>query len=322
MIGRPLALVAGLVVLGLVAAQIVVPTWGAVHTETYAVTVAVGLIVLGAYALRASKGNDGERGRRFALCAVGAGVIGLTGLASGLLGPETQTLVRAPGTVAALPGLGVSGVFPIADDAMIGHGDARVALRRGSGAETELTPGQPRLVGTAVFESRARPAAYVSAFDQRGRHLTITQPTGPAFLSPVLQFVQTIGIAGRVLPSDTFATPAVHRLITVIYISSKDAAAMHSARLGDRDVVLFSVRDDRGHGLPNGIGVAASGQDVRVADLILHPVLGDYPELIVGSAPHPLTLWIGGTCIVAGFVLAYASRRPAGAGPAAAPTPS
>ncbi len=321
MIGRPLTLVAGIVVLVLVGAQIFAPTWRGAHTEPYAVALALALIVLTAYVLRAAKGDDGEGGRRFAISAAGAALIGATGLASSLLGPETQTFVRAPGSVAALTGTSVSGVFPLADDATIARGDARVALRRSDGVEHELAPGRPHVFGTAVFVTHSRPAAYLSAFDTRGHHLTITQPAGPAFLSPVLQFVETIGIAGQVLPSDTFATPALHRVVTAIYISSKAAAAMHTGRIGDRDVVLFSVRDERGRGLPNGIGIAAAGQAVRVADLVLRPVVGAYPELIVGSAPHPLALWIGGLCIVAGLALAATSRPAAGTGPAAAAAP-
>jgi hypothetical protein len=312
MTARPFALVAGVATLVLVALQVFVPVWSGVHTEPYAVALAVCLAVLIGYALRAGSGKDGPRGRWYALAAAGAALIGVTGLASGLLGPETQTLIRAPGSSEPLPGIALSGVFPLADGATIARGDARIAVRKRSGAQVELAAGLPRIVGTAVVEAQPRIAAYVSAFDASGRRLTITQPTGPAFLSPVLQFVQQLGLSGQVLPSDTFATPARHRIVTAVYISAAAARAMHSERIGDRDVVLFSVRDERGRGVPGGIGIAGSGEDARVGDLIVRPVLGTYPALIVGSGPHPLALWGGALCIVAGLVMGALRVRPAG----------
>jgi hypothetical protein len=317
MTARSFALVAGFATLALVALQVFVPIWSGVHTEPYAVALAVCLAVLIGYALRAGSGKDGRRGRWYALAAAGAALIGVTGLASGLLGPETQTLIRAPGSSEPLPGLGLSGVFPLADAATIARGDARIAVRTRSGSQVDVATGLPRLVGTAVVEAQPRIAAYVSAFDASGQRLTITQPTGPAFLSPVLQFVAQLGLSGQVLPSDTFATPARHRIVTAVYISAAAARAMHSERIGDRDVVLFSVRDERGRGVPGGIGIAGSGEDARVGGLIVRPVLGTYPALVVGSGPHPLALLGGALCIVAGLTLGALRARDAGIDPSA-----
>jgi hypothetical protein len=307
-IDRPVALAMAALVVALVAAQDLFPMWKFAHTEPYAVALAVAICVLAAYALRASSGRDGDAGRRLTLVAAGALLIAVTGLASGLLGPDTQTLVRAPGTVAPLPDLGVAVFFPNADAQAIARGDATIVLRRRSGGATPVRDGGRRLVGTAVLASRRHLAAFVEAFDANGRHLTITQPTNPAFLSPVLQFPQTIAISGQTLPSDSFATPAVHRQVTAVYISAKSAEAMNAHRLGGRDVVLFSVRDDHGHQSPQGIGVVASGSEAQVGDLRLRATIGSYPELIVGSAPHPLALAIGGACIALGLALAYVPR--------------
>jgi hypothetical protein len=315
MTARPFAVVAGIATIALVALQVFLPAWSGVHTEPYAVALAICLAVLIGYAVRAGAGKDGARGRWFALGAAGAALIGVTGLASGLLGPETETMIHAPGSSVPLAGLGLTGVFPLADGETIARGDARIAVRTPSGSLIELAPGRPRLVGTAVVEAQPRIAAYVSAFDASGRRLTITQPTGPAFLSPVLQFVQQLGLAGQVLPSDTFATPARHRIVTAVYISAAAARAMHSERIGDRDVVLFSVRDERGRGVPGGIGVAGTGEAARVGDLLVRPILGTYPALVVGSGPHPLALWGGGLCIVAGLALGTWRSRPAGIDP-------
>ena len=289
----------------LVGAQVFAPAWAFAHTEPYAIALAVCCAVLAAYAVRASRGKDGAAGRGLWVCALGALVVALAGLASGLLGPDTQTLVKAPGSVAVVPSAGVAAVFPFADAAAIARGDARVVLRRRRGRDVEVAA-FPRLVGGAVLAARPRLAAYVDVFDARGRHLTITQPTGPAFLSPVLQFGQTIAIEKQTLPSDEFSAPAARRLITAVYISAHDAGAIGASRIGDREVVLFSVRDDSGHALPGGIGVAQSGGEARVADLRIRATIGTYPVLVVGSAPLPAALAGGAALVVAGLALAIA----------------
>lgn len=308
MIDRPVALATTALVVALVAAQDVYPMWKFVHTEPYAVALAVAICVLVAYALRASKGRDGDAGRWLVLTAAGGLLVAVTGLASGLLGPDTQTLVRAPGSVAPLGDIGVAAFFPIADAGGIARGDATIELRRRRGGRIPVRDGGRRLVGTAVLAAQRHLAAYVEAFDANGRHLTITQPTNAAFLSPVLQFPQTIAISGQTLPSDGFATPAVHRQITAVYISAKSGEAMNASRLANQEVVLFSVRDDRGHQLPAGIGVVPSGSEAQIGDIRLRATIGSYPELIVGSAPHPLALAIGGACIVLGLAFGFIPR--------------
>ncbi len=317
MIDRTTMLVAVAVTVALVAAQDFTPSWTFVHTESYAVVLTVLLWILGAYAVRAGSGKDGPAGRGLALTALGGFVVGVTGLVSGLMGPDTQTILRAPGSVAVLDAGNAAAAFPVADAQTIARGDAHIVLRRRSGGDIDVPPGKRRFTGTAVVESTPKVAAYVDVFDERGRHLTITQPTGPAFLSPVLQFVQTIEISGRTLPSDTFAAPAVGRTVTAVYISPSSAAAMHAERLAGHDVVLFSVRDGAGKDLPGGIGVAASGAEASVGGLLIRVTIGTYPELLVGSAPHPIALVAGGALMLAGLIFAPLSGRPrraAGAG--------
>jgi hypothetical protein len=316
---RILTLAAGVAVLVLVAAQIVSPAWTFVHGEPYALVLGALLWVLLAYTVRGWRGADGSAGTGFAVSAAGAALIALTGLASGLLGADTSTIARAPGTVVPLPDIGAAAFFPLVDAGGIGRGDARLVLRRRGAAPLEIAQGGRRILGTAVVTAEPHTAAFVEAYDAAGRRLTITQPTNPTFLSPVLQFATTVQIRGRALPADTFATPALHRQISAVYLDASEAQTLGAQRLGSRGVVLFAVRDDKGRSLPHDIGVAESGGTARVDDVRLHVTIGSYPQLVVGSAPLPLALGAGCVAIVAGFVLAWFSqRRSAAAEPAAA----
>jgi hypothetical protein len=244
-----------------------------------------------------------------AIAAFGAALVALTGIASGLLGPDTATIARAPGTVAPLPDLGAAAFFPLVDAAGIARGDARVVLRRRGQAPLEIAQGVRRILGTAVVSAEPHTAAYLEAYDAAGRRLTITQPTNPTFLSPVLQFATTVQIGGRALPADTFATPALRRQISAVFLDAQSAKRLNADLLGHHDVVLFAVRDDHGRSLPHDIAFAPSGGDARVAGLRLHVTIGSYPQLVVGSAPLPIALIVGCLAIVAGFLLAFVPWR-------------
>jgi peptide/nickel transport system substrate-binding protein len=296
---------AGAAAIALVVAQIAAPAWSFTHSEPYALALGVAVWVLVAYAARAARGADGPRGRWLALAAAGAALIAVTGLAAGLLGPDAQTLARAPGVVEPLPDLGAAAVFPLVDADGIARGDARVLVRRRGHSEVDIAPHGRTLLGTAVLVAEPHLAAYVEAYDAKGRRLTITQPTNQAFLSPVLQFGKSVTIGTATLPAEDFAVPARHRQVAAVYIDAKSAAAMQARRLGDRSVVLFSVRDDAGHVLPQGIGFAPSGGEAQAGDLRLRVTIGSYPQLLVGSAPLPVALWLGGAAIVLGLLLAF-----------------
>lgn len=137
MFDRILTLAAGVAALVLVAAQIVAPAWTFVHGEPYALVLGALLWVLLAYVLRAWRGADGRTGTRLAISAAGAALIALTGLASGLLGADTSTIARAPGTVVPLPDIGAAAFFPLVDASGIGRGDARVVLRMRGAAHAQ-----------------------------------------------------------------------------------------------------------------------------------------------------------------------------------------
>jgi hypothetical protein len=264
------------------------------------------MVAVTGYTLDARAGRDGETGRRLAIAMIGALVIGAAGLISGLLGPDTETVTRAPGTVAPLPALGAAAFFPLAGPDEIARGDITVTLRRRDGTTLEIDPGRPRFVGPSALRLVPQTAAYVSARDSAGNHLTVTQPTNPSFLSPVLLFPQTVPIAGKDVPSDAFAAPAVHRQIKAFYFAKGAAGVQHAAALGSGAAVLFAVDDDAGTLVPGAIGFDPSGRDVFLGGVRLRASLGTYPALEIAAVPYPLALWFGAALLFAGG--AYAAN--------------
>jgi len=71
-------------------------------------------------------------------------------------------------------------------------------------------------------------AVAVSAANGRGERLTVTQPSGAAFLSPVLLMEQTQSIAGMDVRYDSFAVPAVNRLVRAVLFNPQQAAQLHN----------------------------------------------------------------------------------------------
>jgi hypothetical protein len=292
----------------LVLAQDAAPAWAGFHTWQYSATLGLGAIAMLGYASGARKGEDGERGRRLVVATLGVLVIVAAGIASGLLGPDTQLVQRAPGTVAPLPDVGAAAFFPVADSDAIARGDAHLTLRRRNAADIDLGPGQRRFVGASALTTVPAVAAYVEARDSRGRRLTVTQPTNPAFLSPVLFFPQHVTIASKVLPADAFATPALHRQIKAFYFSKDASSAAHAHGVaGGATAALFAVDDDSGTLLPGGIGFAQSGSEVFLGGVRLRPTLGTYPTLQIAAVPYPPALWLGAALVLGGFIFAYRS---------------
>lgn len=305
--GRAFALVAGAAGIGLTLAQYVAPAWAGYHTWQYAAALALAGFVLLAYA-RGARKEDGEAGARLAIAAIGAVVIAAAGLCSGLLGPDTRVVRSAPGTVTPLPDVGAAAFFPIEDAPGIARSDVDVLLRR-RGADALVVPaGGRRYLGASALETQPQIAAYVEARDASGAHLTITQPTNSAFLSPVLFFPQHVTIAGKSLAADAFATPAQRKSVKVFYFP-KDAAGPAAALHGvEGPAVLFAVDDDGGKLVPGGIGFAPSGKEVTLGGLRLRATLGTYPSLVISSVPYPLAVAIGLALLLGG--LAYAALLP------------
>jgi hypothetical protein len=297
---RIAALAVAAIVIALAVAQDVYPRTPLYHSWQYALALAIGLTVTLAYANGARRGADGTAGKRLLLAMAGAIVAGIAGLASGLLGPDTATVVGTPETVVPIPALGAAAFFGAADAGAIARGSAGVILRRKTAAEIALAPSAHRVMAESLLYLEPQPAAYVDAYDEHGAHLTLTQPTNPSFLSPVLLFRQRQRIGALDVPFDTFATPALHRVMRALYFTPRDLAQFNRANAGSKEPALvLTVADDAGK--PLGIKLAAAGQDVTIAGVRVRATLGTYPVLAVASAPPTWALVLGAALFVLGL---------------------
>lgn len=314
MTSRQTALVVAVAAIGLTLAQDVRPGLDFYHTWQYAAAMTIAIILIVAYAWGARSGSDGPAGQWTALGLCGALAVAVGGLLSGLIGPDTITVGGSPGTVTPVPDLGAAAFFGSADPQTIARGDATVSLRR-KGSDPLSIPADGKVFwGTSIAYLNSRPAAYIVARDASGNRLTITQPTNPTFLSPVLLFPQSQPLKDKSYPLDTFATPGVHRIVRALFFSADDAQAFN--HLGSRQPALvLSVNDDTGKSV--GLTIAPSGRDVAIGDLHITATLGTFPQLVVASAPHPALLVIGLLVFIGGAGTAFI--RPTGTAPLRVP---
>jgi hypothetical protein len=287
---------AELIACALVIAQIVVPGAPLFHTWQYALALAVVAWLLIVSATRSKRAL-------FAISVLGALIVLADGFASGLLGADTERIARAPGTVAPIPDIAAAAFFSSASSQSIAKNNAVIAIRRRNHTDIVVTPGSREFLGAWLLTAEAMPVAYVEAFDDSGDHLTVTQPTGSAFLSPFLLFRTRQEIAGGMHPIDGFALPGGNRSVKVVYFSPDDVVRLKvqlppSAAGGP--AILYDVFDaGSNHSL--GIGVAASGVETEIGGVRLRATLGTYPQLVVASAPHPYVLILGLFFIVVGL---------------------
>jgi hypothetical protein len=313
---RVAAVAVALVAIALVVAQDVVPATPLYHTWQYALALVVTLVVVLGYANGARRGDDGVAGKRLSIAMLGAAIVAVAGLASGLLGPDTAAVTGTPGTVTPVPALAAAAFFPPVEASAIAHGVAPVLLRRRGAPEISVAASSRRVLGESLLYLEPRPAAYVEAWDARGAHLTVTQPTGSAFLSPVLLFRERQRIQGLDVPLETFATPAQHLVVRALYLTPSDLARFHRD-IGDRThPALLLIASDDGGG-SRGITLTHSGEDVTLAGIHVRATIGTYPALMVAAAPPAWALVAGGVLFLAG--LAWSALPPRrGAKPAAA----
>jgi hypothetical protein len=178
-----------------------------------------------------------------------------------------------------------------------------VTLRRRGAPELALAPGSPRLTGESLLYLEARPASYVEAFGAHGDHLTVTQPTGASFLSPVLLFREQQRIGEFDVPFDTFAVPARHRVLRAIYFRPHQLQRFtHAGAVADptRPALILTASDDAGKQL--GITLVSSGQTVELGGIRVRAAIGSYPALAVAAAPATWALVSGIILFIAGFV--------------------
>lgn len=292
MSARRTAILVAAIAIALVVAQDVYPQTPLYHTWQYALALGIALTVVIVYSSGARRGDDGARGKRTLVAMLGAAVVIVAGLASGLLGPDTTQIVGTPGTVTPVGALGVAAFFAPADAAAIARGNAGVVLRRRNGPEIALDAGRHRVVGESLLSLEQRPAAFLDAWDARGDHLTVTQPNNASFLSPVLLFRERQRIGAVDVPFDTFATPAQHRVVRALYFTPQDLAGFRHD-LGDttHPAVILTASDDAGR--PLGITLARSGNDVSLGGVRIRVTIGTYPALSVASAPPTWALAVG-----------------------------
>jgi hypothetical protein len=281
--------VSAVLLVGAVAAQYVVPSWPGFHTWQYA-----GLLGV----LMAPQFGR-LRGSRTVLFSCGSLFIGMAGLCSGLLGADSTTIAGAPGTVAPLPDLAAAAFFSSVDADAIARGDAVIILRRRNGESLAVERGKRLFLGSYALEQKVQPAAYVEVRDMQGKRLTVTQPTGASFLSPVLLFPGSVRIDGRTMPTDSFAAPAARRHVEAIFFSPKT----------EREGVLFVVHDDAGRQGPGEIALARPGQEVDVGGLRIRSASGSYPALCMSAVPPPLLMWAGSACLAIGAMWAVVVGR-------------
>jgi hypothetical protein len=273
-----------LVVVGVVV-EIVVPDRAVYHAGWYNIVIAACAV----WAVAST--------RRMPLIAFGVGAIAFAGIASGLLGPDTRTVVGAPDTSVRVDEAGGTLAFPAP------QADPHVMLQSGSSAQPI---GARRYTASALLRSVPRTVVAVDVSDARGAHLTITQPTGSAFLSPVLLMQNTQTIAGFDLPYDVFAVPASHRIVKAVLFSSAQAASMPALAATHSPVVLFDLEDDTGVSIPGGIGVAPDGRSITLGGLRLRPRVLTYPAVEVTSIPD---LAVVGAGLLAIFIGVLLTRR-------------
>jgi hypothetical protein len=271
-------IVAGAAVVLCALAELVLPGRDLYHAGWFNVLLVALVVVALAQLPRSLKGRQSKRARAaIVVGACGAAIAGFATVASGLLGPDTQTVVAAPGASVKIDALGGSLVFPIV------HGDsgAGVLLVRG-GSPSAI--GTHRFAGPFLLTTVPRDVVAVDASDARGAHLTITQPTGNTFLSPVLLMQTQQTIAGMSLPYDTFAIPAAHHVVKAVLFGPEEAARL-PALAGAQNAVLFDVENENEVSLKNGIGVSRDGEPVVLAGVRLTANVFSYPAVRIVSVP-------------------------------------
>lgn len=295
--------IAALATIVLVGAQIVFPGKALYHYGWYNVAIA-GLTVVAVLAARRPLRLARSRFVRAALAGAvfGAAIAAAAGIASGLLGPENQQVIGSPAQRVSVEGLGTL-IFPLG---LATAGDAGVQLVRPLRATVDVSA-RSRNLGNFVARSVMRTVVEIEARDAAGNRLTITQPTGRSFLSPVLLMEHRQTIAGFDLPFDSFNLPAAHRVVKAVLFSAAEAAMM--GRGTGAPAVLFAIDDENDRPLPHGIGFAASGRRVRIAGLQLRAAAGAFPAVELVSAPNLAATLAGALLAIGGTVLTVLQRR-------------
>ena len=276
--------------IAMVVAQVVYPGQPVYHAGWYN-AVDIALLVVAAM----------QRRKRSIIALFGCAIVVLAGAAAGLMGPDTQVVIGAPGASTRSADVGGAFVFPLAQS------QEPVELQRGGGS-VSIGSGR-RYTGGFMMWQTPRTVVYVDAADPAGNHLTITQPTNATFLSPVLLMQQSTTIAGMDVQYDTFSVPALRRNVKAVLFSEQQASQLRSnPPIVGKPAVLFAVSDNADRVLPGGIGLVASGDRKHIDGLVLGATVGTYPAVVVAAAPYLPVFAIGLVLFVAGAVRAVLNR--------------
>jgi hypothetical protein len=281
-------------------AQDAYPGAAVYHTGWYN-ALNIALFVLAAVQLRALRRTHAQRFPALAAAAFGGAIVVFSGVASGLMGPDTHTVVGAPGASVRDDEVGGSFVFPLQGDT--------IRLERGRGAASAGAHGRAYTGGFILWEE-PRTVLDVQAADLHGNHLTITQPTNASFLSPILLLQQRTNISGMDVSFDSFSVPALQRNVKAVLFSPQQAAQLHAdPPIVGQPAILFAISDNRDRVVPNGIGIVPPGVRKTIGGLELSANVTTYPAIVVASAPYWPILVLG-LLLIAGAVVRIIMQRP------------
>lgn len=296
--------VAALLVAAASGAEILLPGRPLYHSGWYNVALAALVVVAIASAPKASQTGVARRRRLAALALVlGTAAAGVATVASGLFAPDTRDYAGAPGQRVRVDELGTL-VFPLTvSDASV---QTNVTLERPLRAPAAIGE-RPRNAGNFILRTLPRDVVYVQAWDARGNQLTITQPSGAVFLSPVLLMQQRQTIAGLDVPFDSFNLPAARRVVKAILFTPAEAAVMLHGIAG-QPAVLFAVDDANERPLPHAIALSAGGNSVTIGGVRLRATVASYPQVEVVAAPSVAAVALGVLLIFGGLAALISAR--------------
>lgn len=291
--------------------EIAIPGAGVYHAGWFN----VALLAAGATAVALARTRLGRANsvRRFAIVALASGtcVAALACVANGLLAPDNRTVVGAPGQSVRVDELGGRVAFPPADALADATTTTRDVVLERTGRSVVPIGEHGRNVGTFVLRPAPRDVVFVEARDVRGNRLTVTQPSGTAFLSPVLLMQQRQTIAGFNVPVDSFAVPAAHRLVRVVLFTPQEAAMLHGLEGGIGPAILFAVDDENDHPLPHAIDAARSAVRVGLGGLQLRGIAFSYPAVEVIAVPSLPAAIVSSILVLGGLAIyAMGARTP------------
>jgi hypothetical protein len=297
-----------LVVIAGVVVEIWLPGRPAYHAGWYNVALTALAIVVVVSGRKQWKAARSSRSRLAILAvAFGAAATGAAGAASGLFAPDNRNIVGAPGERVRVEELGTL-AFPLAGEDR--SAPVVVMLERTLHAPLEIGA-RARNAGSFILRAVPRDVVEVEVRDPLGNRLTVTQPNGGVFLSPVLLMQARQTIAGMNLPFDSFNVPAARRVVKAILFTPAEAAVVlrDPSAIGQA-AVLFAVDDESDRPLPHhAIAMSAGGMAVHAGGLWLRGEVTSYPEIEVISIPNIAVVTIG-TLLVLGGLAGLGVRGP------------